>query len=240
MNGYAGWDSGYELIPDTFWVWGRHVADALTRGNRFGNRALIGGNCWLNTWRTAPRPGGFEDAIDRATALCADRSCVVLFTVQQGVDLQPVWNAILRSPRDWLWLIRVHRKMASESFTTSIKQKLRPARAAVLIDEPSTAPLYALLCAVDVHVTSFSTCAIEAMAFGKPTVAFGPNARTAFGQLLDSRAMRHARDDASIVEGVAGFGSFNGDDAVKLADPFYESAESTASAIAAVQQQMRS
>ena len=45
-------------------------------------------------------------------------------------------------------------------------------------------PLYSLFTEVDVHLTAFSTCTLEALAFGVPTLLCSENGHRAFRELV--------------------------------------------------------
>ncbi len=231
MSGYAGWRQSYELMPHLFWVWGQQASDALHERNSFDIRTVVGGNCWLNAWRNDESPNAFRHEIARANALRGRQSMVVLVTLQPGIDEEPVFDAIARSPRDWQWLIRIHRKDRTTDRYSALAARLEGLHPHILIDEPTELPLYALVGAIDVHITGASTCALEALAFGKPTVAFNANARGAFGSLLETEAMTYADSGAAIVAAVQRFKTFDREHALQLANAQYATADATQAAI---------
>jgi hypothetical protein len=231
MSGYAGWQRSYELMPELFWVWGRQASDALLERNSFGIRTIVGGNCWLNAWRRLGWADAVANEIGRAKALRGGRSPVVLATLQPGIEREPVLDAIARSPRDWQWLVRIHRRERTTHSYSELTRRLADIQRHVLVDQATEAPLYALMNVIDVHVTGASTCALEALAFGKPTVVFHPNGRDAFGSLLDSNAMAYADRGDAIVDAVERFRTFDPEDARRLANAQYASSDATQAAI---------
>ena len=222
------------MIPDTFWVWGTHARRALNDRNQFGDRGLVGGNAWLNAWRQRQLSDDFMRELEHAQRLSSAASKTVLFTVQQGIDLTPAFAAIEQAPKDWTWLVRVHRRMRTPEVVAEFHTRASKARAKVVIDEASSGPLYPLLMSCDVHVTSFSTCAIEALAFGKPTVTFGTNARAAFGPLLESSAMTHVEDASGMLGAIDRFAGFTPVEATTLAEPNYANVGTTVNAVASL------
>lgn len=238
MSGYAGWSNEYEMIPQLFWVWGGHAAAALHERNRVRFRSVVGGNVWLNTWRRASRPNSLQAEVDCALHMRGGAALAVLVTLQQGIDLQPVFSAIAQSPHDWKWLIRIHRKMRTPEFEAQLKTTLMGVHPGILIDEPSNLPLYAVLSSIDVHVTGFSTCALEALAFGKPTVAFSANAHDAFGDLLYSGAIEYADSSGAILKSIETLRHFEPARAFRLADAHYAGENSTARATDMVVEEM--
>ena len=231
MSGYAGWRESYELMPELFWVWGQQASEALRQRNAFDIRTVVGGNCWLNAWRNNEWSNAFSQEIARAKALRGGQSLVVLVTLQPGVDEEPVLDAIKRSPRDWHWLVRIHRRERTTDRYAALAARLEGIHPHVLIDEPTGLPLYALIGAIDVHVTGASTCALEALAFGKPTVAFNANARKAFGSLLETDAMTYADNGPAIVAAIGRFRTFDPDRALRLAKAHYANMNATQMAI---------
>lgn len=231
MSGYAGWQESYELMPQLFWVWGQQASEALHERNTFDIRTVVGGNCWLNAWRNDEWPSEFSQEIGRAKALRGGQSLVVLVTLQPGIDDEPVFEAIARSPRDWQWLIRIHRRERTTDRYARLASRLEAIHRPALIDEPTGLPLYALMGAIDVHVTGASTCALEALAFGKPTVAFNANARAAFGSLLETDAMIYADSGSAIIAAIQRFKTFDPKRALRLANAQYANLNATQTAI---------
>src|SRR5690606_5583780 len=104
-----------------------------------------------------------------------------LVTLQKGIAYAELLQACLRkSPRHVRWLIRLHRQMSDDP--TALEQRLRRSGAAVDVVNASRLPLYALFGVATCHVTGFSTCAIEALAFGVPTLLTHESGRAAFGR----------------------------------------------------------
>ena len=79
----------------------------------------------------------------------------------------PEWivNAIRNSPKDWIWLIRLHPGMLAER--QKVKEYfMRNGNAIVEIDIATDYPLPIILRNTDVHITNFSSTVIEAQDFG--------------------------------------------------------------------------
>ena len=169
---YACWPvppaTGHALLPDVFWVWSAYEAEVIERwsaGSR--HRALIGGNPWLDVWRSGSDWKGVAQARSAARALRerAGARPVVLVTLQFGLasatQLEPLARLIaLAAPKLAFW-VRLHPAMLDE------REQVRGAFAGDFeLDVPTDLPLHALLGCVDVHLTHSSSTVIEAAQFG--------------------------------------------------------------------------
>jgi hypothetical protein len=61
------------------------------------------------------------------------------------------------------------------------------------LHEPDELPLYALLRVVDLHVSSYSTCSNEALAFGKPTILLSEQGLAMFREFVEKGIMYYAQ-----------------------------------------------
>lgn len=186
--GYAGWtrapSGGYSLMPRYFWTWGENDARALRRLNReilSPETAIVGGFPWLEEWRTQWREGSRRRS--------SDDELSILVTLQGAVGYPvALKRAIEASPPHWQWRIRLHLQMQEN---TDIQRSLRATRHPNLEWQgTSRIPLYEALIDSDVHVTHYSTCALEALAFGKPTVLLHPTGARIFSEYVDRGVMR--------------------------------------------------
>lgn len=210
---YSCWEGspsgGYELVPGMFWNWGERQATQLIKNNpAFRTSSFIAaGNSWLNGWRTEgdnfiARVGldsSFKDKLKKSTK----RILVTLQGYGSYDDL--VLSGIEKSPADWLWLIRLHPATRPE-VARRLKERLdiaAPAR--VEYDRATCLPLYALLKACDIHVTGHSTCALEALAFGKPTIIVSQDGVDSYGDYIEAGVMAFAGDGEALVRLLAEF-----------------------------------
>ncbi|MEM7411064.1 MAG: glycosyltransferase [Myxococcota bacterium] len=196
---YAGWnrppEGGYETFPDRFWVWGDWDAQSLRDHNPGAfteNDVRVVGNPWIADWSTlVPRRGG-EEAREATPPPGISRT--VLVTLQKGVPFRDSLVELVRaSPTDWHWWIRLHRNMRERA--PQLEQELRSATGRpVEVERATELPLYALLRNSSWHVTAFSTCALEAMAFGVPTLLTDASGSHAYAEFVAQGAM-HAPED---------------------------------------------
>lgn len=199
---YSGWavrpESGFEAMPDRYWVWGQWDAESLVRENPEVIRrqdVRVVGNPWLNSWRDASNPR-WASSLRAAQALVDGASRVILVTLQAGIPYRERLLPLLEnSPNNWRWLLRLHRRMDVSPRALASELGARCA-ASIEVEQASTMPLYALFRAADLHVTWFSTCAIEALAFGLPTLLLHPSGGNAFSQFIGEGVMYEAATDA--------------------------------------------
>ena len=193
--GYSGWRrpiaASNAIFPSHFWVWGREDAGALKRGNapeNTENRITVIGNLWLNRWRDAPPSTGHR-AVAGLMSRWRGEARVVLVTLQTGIDIDRALLDILQnSPANWHWFIRPRGGTREEHY--ALQQRMRAASSARIdVVAAAAKPLYSLFRAADWHVTGFSTCAVEALAFGVPTVLLHPSGADAFSSYLSSGVM---------------------------------------------------
>ena len=205
---YSHWEKapadGWETMPGYFWVWGQEDAERIVRTNRAlasPDRAIVGGNLWINKWRGKVDLGVEEEA-RACREMAKGRGKSVLVTLQKGVEFRTqLFRAISESPRDWLWMVRLHPRMLRE--LNAIEGELRSlGHPGVNVRGTSALPLYPLLQTADVHVTWFSTCSIEALVFGVPTVLLHSFGCKTFRRHVDAGVMAGASTAEEILGGI--------------------------------------
>lgn len=204
---YAGWakapNHGLVIFPNQFWVWGEWDKQALVQNNPGmidEVSADVLGNLWLNKWRNkTDLDQRFQSSVDAAHSLVRGATKVVLVTLQVGVPFDPVLRDLLsKSPSNWLWLIRLHRRM--DIGVHALEVDLKKTRANVNIVDASTLPLYALMQACTWHMTWFSTCALEALAFGKPTLLIHESGSHAFESFVSKNVMHYESNPSAAMK----------------------------------------
>jgi hypothetical protein len=202
---YAGWspapEGRYEVFPDRFWVWGEADAQSLVASNPgviAPEQVQAVGNRWLSRWVEAT-DRRTERAIARA-ARPARRRRVVLVTLQEGVSYQDGLVALMRAaPEDWLWRVRLHRRSRTRPERVQAALAAASGRRVEAVSA-TREPLYALLRSASAHVTAFSTCALEALAFGVPTLLNHESGEHAFAEFIAEGVMWRHRSEAESVQ----------------------------------------
>ncbi|MGA1868146.1 MAG: hypothetical protein ACMUJM_06320 [bacterium] len=203
--GYCGWlkENGCkDFMPDYFWVWGDYSAHNLLENNPILSRKniIVGGNLWINKWRG----GYFADNYPEYSSLQDMRKNydkIILVTLQYNInDNESIIHAMNNSPSDWYWFIRLHRQMLDKRPEIKKYFKKHTQFQNYNIDSATDAPLYFLYTISTVHVTWFSTCALEALAFGVGSVIINETGRRLFSNLIEKGIMDYASSPEMIRE----------------------------------------
>ena len=206
---YSHWtrvpEGGWDLLPDVFWVWGEESRENLEKWfppEAGVHRAVVGGHRWLGWWREGhvATADGLGAALSRRIAAA---SRVVLVSLQPLEDPLPgaLLEALRASPRDWLWLIRLHPHQRKE--LEAIRARLASAGSATLeLDAATRAPLYALLGASHHHVTRWSSVCFEALCFDLPTTLIDPAGRELYERWIQAGRFGYATTGAELLAAV--------------------------------------
>jgi hypothetical protein len=194
---YTHWstfpESGWELLPDWFWTWGAATREDVSRwagGSAHAPKPIIGGYPWIGLWAGGQLDGASE--CRRARELAGEGVCVL-------VTLQPVWEgippevmeAMAAAPGQWRWLLRAHPRQRGGLERIEAQAASIPGLD-FEVRESTRLPLYALFRAASVHVTAYSSCCLEALHFGLPTVLWGERAAAIFSGPIGSGTFLHA------------------------------------------------
>jgi len=186
-------DEGYTLLPAVFWSWGEEDADMINGWTRTlsrpWHRAIHGGPPHLASWfeDNNPRTQAYDAKI-REIRVSAPAELEILVALQNHDGYVDVWNdlaaLIERSPREWRWWLRRHPRTADADRELGRLTAIR--RPNVLIEEASAFPLPALLRHMDVLLSVRSGAAVEASAFGVPSIFLSGAARELFPDLVET------------------------------------------------------
>ena len=184
---------GWPARPDLFWVWGARAENLYYETNRTQQEVIRGGNPWIRRWLLKTDPE-VETACKEVSNLVDGYSRSILVTLQNpgSLDLGCLKDIISTSPSNWIWLIRAHPAWKLDRL--GFEQEIRgSSRAVVRLHEPDELPLYALLRVVDLHVSSYSTCSNEALAFGKPTILLSEQGLAMFREFVEKGIMYYVQ-----------------------------------------------
>lgn len=187
--------SGYTLLPSIFWCWdsaSKMTIDEWTPKCHGRHRSIVGGNPILSEFIDDSSPlSQFFDS--RVREICLSSNANILVTLQPG-DCNPnLIRIIQESPKDWFWWIRIHPTATSlppeliEVLERFCKGRFDWANA-------SSLPLYALLKAMNLHVTNFSSSVLEAERFGLRTVLLHSLGQDYYSEQIKSGVARIALD----------------------------------------------
>jgi hypothetical protein len=175
-----------QLVPRVFWVWGERDREVFLQSNGEGFEVLVGGNAWLNQWRGSST-GLHETELKKTRAVIGEDAFSVVVTTQPTVSLDPVLEAMKGTPEDWRWLIRVH--PSQRSILDDIEARTQSAHPNVEVRQATNCPLLPLLKLANVHLTGDSTCALEALGMGTPTILFDELGAENFAGFLENGTM---------------------------------------------------
>jgi hypothetical protein len=210
-DAYSGWvkipSTGYEIVPDAFWCWGKNQASQLMENNpAFAKqcKALVCGNLWLNKWRYSDCSYFGKDC-ERIVKLAATHKKTILVTLQHGGEFtELIIDAVTQSPDEWLWLLRFH-PATPQAERSHFESRLGAmSRTNFEHELSSRMALYALMQQSNVHVTGHSTCAQEALCFGVPTVTITGNGASAYKEFIDGGTMRYAGSAPDLLQAISG------------------------------------
>jgi hypothetical protein len=161
--------------PTWHWVWGRKSKHLLENENSLVRVVLDGGNAFLN-----------KSLRQTKEVKKLNQSGIIIgYTVTWPLEplIHNLRQTIASCHRSWNWVFRTHPmdltgKKALEDVRNTLPGYL------IDIDSGSESPLIAFLRSVDVHATHESTCALEALCLGMPTVITLPRGLTYFSEWL--------------------------------------------------------
>ncbi len=201
---YSGWTTapagGYELVPDLFWCWSQETARQFQEHNpglTASVMPVVGGNLWINQNAQSvisPDRHNYEKA--RSLASQQERNIAVCMTGHLMAQLPDLLSLFRQSPRKWQWWLRIHRVMQDQlpKITAMLKAN---GISNVDWEFSNSLSLYELFTLCDTVVSDWSTCAQEALAFGKPVLLIHPTGRKTYSEAVDSGCMLYCdRKDA--------------------------------------------
>ena len=183
---YTNWDNipkkGYELIPDTFWMWGdinkQRIDNWATKTTK--HKAIVGGNMWL----TYNKNNSIGEIIEKIY----NDKLTILVSLQGDSYIPEFFIKFIETfGSNYNWYFRDHPRIPISNKTKSVFEKY----AFKNFSTTSCYNLYSLLKVVDVNITGFSTVAFEAQSFDKPTIFIHKNAKNGFKGLLEKDGLNY-------------------------------------------------
>jgi hypothetical protein len=179
---YYGWEgaaASSQYLADYFWMWSDYFT-AFIAANNSGTKGkpFTGGNFWMQKSLKSILPNADAEALQKESAN-AERTVVI--SLQRGIASHVV-EAMRELPSTWRWLIRFH-PVQTEQERKIINDLISDFPNAETV-RPSKINLFHLLQLADVHITGWSTVAIEALQLGVPTIFSHPNAEAGYGRLI--------------------------------------------------------
>ncbi len=187
---YSGWGnippSGYELMPDKFWCWGKPSCDHILSSSpaREVHRPFVGGFPWLDYYRQHVSTVGQVHGMASSSLKC------ILVTTQppQSENTEPLPDFIvdyLRStPEGVHFVIRCHPNDVGGA--AYCKRRLTGIPEHLYSIDSGKDNLYDRLLQATHHVTAYSSCCYEASAFGVPTLLYGADGKALYEEEISA------------------------------------------------------
>lgn len=179
---YYGWEGAAAASPylaDYFWMWSDYFSEFIAANNSgVKGKPFTGGNFWMQKSLKSIQVTDDVKSLQNETAK-VERTVVV--SLQRGIA-DHVLDAMRELPSTWRWLIRFH-PVQSEQERKIVNDLIAAFPNAETV-RPSKINLFHLLQLADVHITGWSTVAIEALQLGVPTIFSHPNAEAGYGRLI--------------------------------------------------------
>jgi len=198
---YSGWvkENLWDFFPDRFWVWGELDYKCLIKNNRLcsSSNVIIGGNPWINLWKE----GLFKSHHRKRK----DKQVNILVTIQDFTPFDLLFDSIKRSPVNWHWYIKLHPtniNMQRKIVYSYIEKLCNKTKVSVVGDSYVDLYLYDLFKITDVHLTAYSTSAMEAIAFNLPTVLIHENGLHAYEKFIKEGIMIFANTPDEILRAI--------------------------------------
>jgi len=196
---YHGWcavaPSDYlNPYPVEHWVWGERNR-VLFSEHSLVERVYVGGHEFQRR---------FIESADARQSCQRNGALRIGYTVTWPLEKWlPVLNATIQScPNEWLWIFRTHPSDSSGRLQLmELKAELPQHR--IELDKGQDVSVVEFLSNVDVHATHHSTCALEALALGKPTLITDATSSESFHHWIDAGVMLIAEHPENFADAVA-------------------------------------
>lgn len=208
---YTHWtkipEDGYEVLPDYFWSWGKESKENIEKWQpKMCNhhKPIVGGNCWLANWINGEEYKLDLEVNNFLSSLTNEYSKVILVTLQPFNDLKEIIpeilvQAMLNSPKNWIWLVRLHPRQRHP--LEKIKGYLKQFSINNFeIEQSSNIPLYALLKHSHKHITCWSSVCYEALLFKVPTIIIHSNGLQLYERYINEGKFSYAKTTSQLLK----------------------------------------
>lgn len=183
--------NGYEVFPDIFWTWSNLEANAINTWN-FTNTnykpfVLPGGNIWLESWKENLLVEFFESRNDFSQLIDCSKINVLISLQSDSIPQIFIDIIKLNLPNYHFW-IRIHPSMLSnrDYYINNFKYLVGKFD----IVNASSFPLFAILPSMNLHITDYSSVAIDAAKFGIKTIFISKEGAWFFKEFIPSTFFR--------------------------------------------------
>lgn len=181
---------GYEMLPDTFWVWGDYDARKVVDNFDCNSvDAIVGGFPWLD------RQSDFllEKQPESLNKISKDKK-IGLLTLQDQTEFPQLFERIIHKTAAQIqWVIKRHPKHKKINLSR-IKGK------ALFGKDYDQVSFLTLIRTANIHLTECSTAVIEADYFGVPSVVTGEQGILNYSDFIDQGTVHHVETADEFVE----------------------------------------
>lgn len=184
---YSGWripDGGYQMMPNVFWCWGQPSAEHILASSscRKTHRPIVGGYPWLDYYRRYV--SSTNPAVGKETGKCV----LVTTQPQQGANIEPIPDFIIEFLRNASPSVRFVFRCHPNDLNgpAYCRQRLCELPNDRFEIDDGRSNLYDRMITATHHITAYSSCCYEASAFRIPTLLFGVDAQTIYGDEIAS------------------------------------------------------
>jgi hypothetical protein len=208
---YGRWnnvpETGYEVLPNLFWVWSNLEAEAIKRWNSSvseWHQPVVGGNLFLDLWRSSENEivKYYDNEIGNAKGNKKHLIHVLYTSGYEDADkLRTILSTMRQTESLCYWWLRVHPGKLKER--NSFKKWVRENRISNgEVDLATDLPLYALLRQMDLHLTFYSSSVFEAEDLGVPSVVVGDYGKELFSYQISTGWALPADTPEEIISGI--------------------------------------
>jgi|GEM_PF-5896615 len=169
---------GYNTIPDVFWVWTKSDASNI--------------DSWVSkTIKHESYVGGYTNLVELKTKKLDSKKPNILFTTQpvEGYLPDSLSHLIKETANDFDWYFRLHPRQIEEEEKVKVDLGGHGILDIVDIETLTRGSAVDALSQVDLHLTLWSSCVIEAHMLGVPSILLHENGLVLYeGQMDDLNA----------------------------------------------------
>ncbi len=182
---------GFNIFPSNFWTWDQASADTIDSWNSEAIKSHVKGNPWVDLWKSGRANEIFNIQTSEAFKSDLEGGNVVLVSLQNLEDSIPDEVIDLaRETEKYTLLLRLHpAKKNYEKLDAKLKKEKVLSK--YYLQEATEVPLHYLLPYTSVHITRFSSVAIEAMEYGISTIFLEQNGLDFFASNLPANLVEN-------------------------------------------------
>jgi hypothetical protein len=180
---------GYEMLPDTFLCWDKWSANTIHEwsGTNNNHTAKVVGYKWAEMWKNGEIK--YSGTVNIKSLAAGKMN--ILYTMQPSIGLLPliISNMVNHFQNKINWWFRLHPRQLKTKAEKDLSNSYANCNN-IFISQASSEPLPAIMSIIDLHITSFSSCVYEAMAFNIPTIFIDKMGQDYFDDIIKTDAAK--------------------------------------------------